>query len=98
MNLYYDAARGVVTVDRTGMNKRFNTKVFEVLDMPLSKPLTNLRIFIDRCSVELFANDGEATFTTHLYPTEEEFHFTATDNVTVKGWTYKPSVKDDFVV
>ena len=65
------------TVDRTGMDKRFNAQVGEVLDMPLDAPLTKLRVFIDRSSAELFFNDGEATFTTHVYPTGREFNYTA---------------------
>ena len=28
----------------------------------------NLRIFIDRSSLEIFVNDGEAVFSTRLYP------------------------------
>ena len=80
------------------MNKRFNENVGEVLEMPLDRPLEKLRIFADKCSVEIFANDGESTFTTHLYPEADEFNYTATDNVEVKIWTLAPSVKDDFVI
>ena len=28
----------------------------------------NLRIFLDRSSLEIFVNDGEAVFSTRLYP------------------------------
>ncbi|MBQ6207510.1 MAG: GH32 C-terminal domain-containing protein, partial [Oscillospiraceae bacterium] len=70
----------------------------EVLDMPLDNPLKTLRIFIDRSSTEIFANDGEATFTTRSYPTAEEFHYTVTDGASVKIWTMTPSVVDDFVI
>ena len=80
------------------MNKRFNQPVGEVLDMPFETPLRNLRIFIDRCSVEIFANDGEETFTSHVYPEAEEFHYTVTDGADVKLWKLTPSVKDDFVI
>ena len=73
------------------------TGVGEALDMPLDAPLTKLRVFIDRCSVELFANDGEATFTTHLYPTEEEFHYTLNGG-SLRLWALAPSVTDEFIV
>ena len=95
---HYDAAKQCAVVDRTGLDKRFNQSVGEVLEMPFETPLRKLRIFIDRCSVEMFANDGEETFTSHVYPTAEEFHYTATDGAAVKLWTLNPSVKDDFVI
>ena len=96
--IHYDAAKNVCTVDRTGMNKRFNEKVFEVLEMPLKHSLKKMRIFIDRSSVELFVNDGEETFTSHIYPEENEHHYTVSDNARVKIWKLKASVKDDFAV
>ena len=98
LTIHYDDARKTAVIDRTGMNKRFNENVGEVLEMPLDRPIEKLRIFADKCSVELFANDGESTFTTHLYPEADEFNYTATDNVEVKIWTLAPSVKDDFVI
>ena len=95
---HYDAAKKTATVDRTGLNKRFNQSVGEALDMPFETPLRKLRIFIDRCSVEIFANDGEETFTSHVYPEADEFHYTVTDGAAVKLWALKPSVIDDFVI
>ena len=97
LRLHYDSARRVCTLDRSGMDKRFNRNVGEVLDMPLETPLRNLRVFIDRCSAELFANDGEATFTTHLYPTEGEFHYTLSAG-TLRIWKLAASVTDEFIV
>ncbi|MBR0381568.1 MAG: sucrose-6-phosphate hydrolase [Eubacterium sp.] len=98
MTLHYDSESRTCTIDRTGMDKRFNEKVGEVLDMPLRTPLRKLRIFIDRSSTEIFVNDGEETFTTHSYPTENEFHYTVSDNGQVKIWNLKASVVDDFVI
>ena len=80
------------------MTNRCNEHVGEVLDMPLANGLKKLDIFVDRSSVEYFANDGEATFAAHSYPTAEEFHYTACGDVQVKIWKLKASVKDDFVV
>ena len=98
LRMHYDAASHTCRVDRIGMEKRFNQSVGEVLDMPLGTPLRKLRIFIDRSSVEIFVNDGEETFTTHLYPVAGEFHYTASENAAVKGWEMKPSIRDDFVI
>ena len=98
LRLHYDAASRTCTVDKTGLNKRFNMAVGEVLDMPLENPLRNLRIFVDHSSTEYFVNDGEATFTTHSYPEAEEFHYTVSDGAAIKIYRMKPSVKDDFVI
>ncbi|MBR1634818.1 MAG: sucrose-6-phosphate hydrolase [Lachnospiraceae bacterium] len=96
--IHYDAAKKVATIDRTGMDKRFNENVGEILDMPLPNGLQKFQIFIDCCSVEIFANDGEATFTSHIYPTEAEHNYTLSHYNSLKIWKYKASVKDDFVV
>lgn len=97
LRLHYDADRKVCTVDRTGMDRRFNRQVGEVLEMPLEAG-TALRVFIDRSSTEIFAADGSATFTTHTYPTDREFHYAVSAGVQVKGWTLKRAVTDEFVI
>ena len=98
LRLHYDSARRVCTLDRSGMDKRFNIPVGERLEMPLERPLEKLDVFVDRCSVEIFANDGEATFTTHAYPTPREFHYAASEGVGVRIFPMKASVTDEFVV
>ena len=98
LRLHYDAASKTCTLDRSGMDKRFNTQVFEVLDLPLEQPLRNIRVFLDHSSAELFFNDGEATFTTHVYPTEREFHFDLTPGAPFRMWKLGRSVTDEFVV
>ena len=98
LTMHYDAEKGVCTFDKSKMTNRCNEQVGEVLDMPLANGLRKLEIFVDRSSVEYFANDGEATFTAHSYPTAEEFNYTTSGDVQVKIWKMKASVKDDFVV
>ena len=98
LRLHYDAEKKVCTFDRSGMDKRFNTQVFEILDLPLDRPLENLRIFIDRSSTELFLNGGEATFTTHTYPTAREHNLTITPGAPFRMWALQRSVTDEFVV
>ena len=94
----YDKATKTCTIDRSQMDLRFNKAIGECLSLPLEKNLEKLSIFIDHSSVEIFFNDGEATFTTHLYPTESEAYFTASSNVTIKAWSLEKSVTDEVVV
>ena len=94
----YDSETKTFNIDRTGMNKRFNQKVFEVLDMPLETELKNLRIFIDRSSVEVYVNGGEETFTSHIYPESDEHNYTVTEGTKVTIYALKASVTDDFVI
>ena len=96
--IHYDRNRKICTIDRSGMELRFNETLGEVLDMPLSNPLTSLRIFIDKSSLEIFANDGEAAFTSHIYPTASEHYYTKSKNAVLEIWSLMASVRDDFVV
>ena len=98
MRIHYDEASQSLTVDRSGMEKRFNTNVFETLDFKLDNPLRSMSIYVDNCSIEMFINDGEATFTSRIYPTETEFNFTKTDNVGLTAYKMKASVTDDFII
>jgi beta-fructofuranosidase len=53
--------------------------------------LLTLRIFIDRSSIEVFANDGQVTMTSRIYPKEERLGveiFTKNDDVKIKDLTY----------
>ena len=49
-------------------------------------------------TIEIFANDGEATFTTHAYPTAREFHYTASAGMELHIFPMSRSVTDEFVV
>ena len=98
MRLHYQAGNQTCTVDRTGLDKRFNEQIGEILDIPLERELNHLRIFIDKSSVEFFINDGETVFTSHVYPADDEFHFTISENSTVKLWELKSSVVDNFII
>ena len=98
LRLHWDAAEKRCTVDRRGLERRFNRKVGEVLDVPMENPLRELRVFIDSCSAELFLNRGEATFTTHVYPNENEHGCTLSPGVKLCGWELAKTVTDEFVV
>ena len=94
----YDAGRNCCIVDKSKMKLRFNENVGEQLEMPLLTPLKKMSIFIDHCSVEIFVNDGEETFTSHVYPTEDEIYYSLQGGRDVKLWSYRSSVTDDFAV
>ena len=96
LKLSYDAATRTCTVDKTGLDRRFNQAVGEALRMPLETPLRRLRVFVDRSSVELFANDGEATFTAHVYPTERERGLRVVGGQ-ARLWPLSAAVKNPFV-
>ena len=98
LRMHYDSARKVCTVDKRGMDRRFNEAVGEVLEMPLEAPLKRMQVFIDHSTTEIFVNDGEAVFTAHTYPTERELHYSASDGVGLKIWRMKRAVTDEFVV
>lgn len=98
LQLNYDAATNTLTVDRSKMDLRFNEQIGEVLSVPFANGLQKASIYIDKNSVEIFFNDGEATFTTHLFPTKEENQLVVSENVTAKAWTLAKAVTDDFVV
>ena len=98
VTMKYDEASKTLTVDKTGMANRFNENVGEVLSVPLDESLRNIHVFIDRCSFELFINDGDATFTSHIYPTADEHNYTISENGSVKIFGLKPSVTDAFVI
>ncbi len=97
LKIHYDDAAKTLIVDKRGMEKRFNQNVGEVLEVPLDRALSDIRVLIDRCSVEMFINGGEATFTAHVYPTKDEHNYTVTEGACVTIYSLKPSVKDDFV-
>lgn len=98
LRLSYNAEQKLCTADRTGLNRRFNPETGEILSIPLDRPLKQLRIFIDRSSVEIFFNQGEAVFTSHVYPEKEERHYTVSRPVPTKLWELGSSVTDDFVI
>jgi len=87
-----------ISVDCSGLTNRFNTEQGEVRTRPISRPVFHLRIFIDSSSVEIFVNDGDAVFTSRVFPTEEERHFVLDGAADIRIWTLRPAVKDDFVV
>ena len=96
--IVYDDGKKTVTVDRSNLMRRFNTEQGEARTRPLPKGLFHLRIFIDRSSVEIFVNDGDAVFSSRIFPTAEENRLIAIGDASVHLWELKRAVTDDFKV
>ena len=76
----------------------FNVDQGEARTRPLPKGLHHLRIYIDRSSVEIFVNDGDAVFTTRAFPTADEAHCAFDGDAAIHMWRLKDAVTDDFTV
>jgi levanase/fructan beta-fructosidase len=69
----YDTADGMLRLDRRGSGHVDFHETFpsvESVAVPLQDGRLRLRIFLDRCSVEVFAQDGLATITDLVFPAE----------------------------
>ena len=69
--LAYDSGSGELSLDRTasgnvGFHEAFPS--VERVPVPLVDGRLRLRVFLDRCSVEVFAQDGLATITDQVFP------------------------------
>ena len=97
-NIRYDDKAKTITVDRSGMNKRFNIELGEQRTRPLPKGLFHLRIFIDKSSVEIFVNDGDAVFSSRIFPTDEENRMFLNGDASVHMWELERTVEESFIV
>ncbi|WP_457973480.1 glycoside hydrolase family 32 protein [Arthrobacter sp. D1-17] len=71
--LAYDCGTGELTLDRTSSGNVSFHDTFpsvERVAVPLIDGRLRLRIFLDRCSVEVFAQDGLATITDQVFPSD----------------------------
>jgi fructan beta-fructosidase len=69
----YDVAEGMLRLDRresgnVGFHATFPS--VEAVAVPLQEGRLRLRIYLDRCSTEVFAQDGHATITDLVFPAE----------------------------
>ena len=96
--VFYDSAANNITVDRSGLVRRFNTEQGEQRARPLPKGLSHLRFFIDRSSVEIFVNDGDAVFSTRIFPAAGEEKLIIDGDASVHLWELKRAVKDNFAI
>ena len=96
--LRYDDSTGEIVVDRSGLDITFGDEGDAVRSRILENGLFHLRIFVDSSSVEIFVNDGEAVFTSRVFPTKRE-HFCRIQGDTFnRMWIMKPAVRDHFLI
>ncbi len=74
------------------------TELGEQRTRPLPKGLSHLRIFIDRSSVEIFVNDGDAVFSSRIFPAQGEDRLRLEGDASLHLWELKPAVTDDFKI
>ncbi|WP_252314616.1 sucrose-6-phosphate hydrolase [Sinobaca sp. H24] len=91
--LRYDPQKQKIILDRTNSGEPLNEEYGTVRAASLSRPLSDLRLFVDTSSIEVFANDGECVFTSRIFPKEESTGIRLqTDNGLVfraEKWEYK---------
>ena len=98
LSIIYNDKKKEITVDRSGMHIRFNESEGESRTRPLENGLSHLRIFVDSSSVEIFVNDGDAVFTSRIFPDQEEHFFKIQGDTFNRMWTLKNAVKDSFLI
>jgi len=70
-----------------------------VVSDTLSEAASEIRIFIDTCSVEIFVNGGEVCFSQRVYPNGEGFRYSATGAVaSIDAWVTSMTGREDFHV
>lgn len=73
--LIYDPATGKLTIDKTKSGIQTGGSGISSAELKLNRQKElSLDIFIDRCSVEVFANDGEAVVSERIYPSKESIY------------------------
>ena len=98
LSILYKEEAKEITVDRSGMKTRFNEAEGESRTRPLENGLAHLRIFVDSSSIEIFVNDGDAVFTSRIFPTDEEHFFRIEGDTFNRMWTLKRAVKEHFLI
>ena len=98
ISIDYSEEKREITVDRSGMQLTFNAEEGFSRTRPLESGLRHLRIFTDASSIEIFVNDGDAVFTSRVFPTEQEHWFMIKGDVFPRLWTMKNAVRDSFLI
>ena len=96
--LWYIAETGELILDRSGLMVSINPQHGYERRHSLVSPLSSIRIFIDSSSVELFINDGEQSFTSRVFPQDEERYFHISGASDIELWRLDRAVEDNFVV
>jgi len=98
ITLSYDDSQKEITLDRSGLRKLSGEEGDHLRCRPLENGLSHLRIFVDSSSVEIFVNDGDAVFTSRVFPTQEEHFGRIRGDVFPRMWTMKRAVTEQFLI
>ncbi len=98
LTVTYNDSTKEITVDRSGMSKRFNTGWGEQRTRHLPKCLFHMRFFIDRSSIEIFVNDGDAVFSSRVFPADGEEKIIIEGDASLHLWELKRAVEESFIV
>lgn len=96
--ILYDDTDKTITVDRSALYKRFNTSLGEQRIRSLPKGLFHLRIFLDKSSVEIFVNDGDAVFSSRIFPSSEENRLILKGDASLHVWKLNRAMEENFIV
>lgn len=94
LRIHYD--NQTCNVDKTGLDIQFNQEIGQNLSFPLTNQLKKLNIYIDHSSCELFFNEGEETFTMHVFPTEQEDNYFCSESENITIYELRSAVVDNF--
>jgi fructan beta-fructosidase len=88
----YNAAKHQLYVDRTnsGDSKLNEKALIRTIDINDAASTIQLEILLDKSSLEVFVNNGEAALTTYIYPGEDANHiaaFSKNGKATIKSLT-----------
>lgn len=68
----YDKTAGVLLLNRDkSSNEDYNIKGQREVSLPLTNNSLKLQIFVDKSSIEIFANDGQAVLSSRIYPDDD---------------------------
>lgn len=98
LKLNYDSSEKILKVAKNNLDKRFNTEIGEVLEVPFTEGIDNFDIYVDSNSVEIFFNSGEKTFSAHIYPSDKEKFIDFSSNIELHIWRIENSIKNYFKV
>ena len=99
VSIRYDTSARELTIDRGGMRTQFNPGEGTCRSIVLGTGLSQLRIFLDSSSMEVFVNDGEAVFTSRVFPTQGEHYCVVNKGAAeIKTYALRNAVREEFRV
>lgn len=80
-------------INRDNCGHSFASEYGTVRQMDYAQSTINLRIFVDYSSIEIFVNDGDAVFTSRIFPKDRKneiqlFSENGLLEYEIEGWTY----------